>query len=343
MQPIPVEQSFGGEAGIFYFVPLIATFLNVSALDATWWFLFFQVVIGVIASGSAFLTIAKTWFGKGVVLIGISALGLVAWFASDVYVTYFFTVSFFPWILVLLEKKDYKIICAYSFVLGLVIEYGNFVRSFSGLPLLVGSLVAILFALRFSRKTFLLLVFLFFGIGLVKVHIRRVVQHRNRYLEHHHYAFEKDTIQHTFWHNIYMGFGFITNNKNLNFSDTCSAKKVKQINQKAKYLKPEYEAILRNEVLKLCVYSPNYVLRVFFAKLGVLFYYFLLFANVGLLATYYVRKPLYIEFSYGAMLLISALPGLLTVPSLLYLIGFVSVATLYGIHSIIYMLNIRCS
>lgn len=343
IQPIPVEQSFGGEAGIFYFVPLIATFLNISALDATWFFLFLQVVTGVIVSGIAFLLMAKTLLGRCIVLIGVSMLGFVAWFASDVYVTYFFTVSFFPWILVLLEKKNYKMLCAYSFVLGLIIEYGNFVRSFSGLPLLVGALVLILFAFRFSRKTFLLLVFLFFGIGLVKGHIYRVIQNRNKYLKTQGYIVEQGSISHTFWHAVYCGLGFISNNKGIDFSDTCSAQKVKLINSHAQYLGFEYEMILRNEVWKLCLYSPNYVLRVLFAKIGVLFYYFLLFANVGLIAAYYARKPFYIELSYGVMLLVSALPGLLTIPNILYLIGFVSVATLYGIHSIIYMLNTEYS
>lgn len=340
-QPIPVEQSFGGEAGIFYFVPLIATYCNLSALDATWWFLLSQIVIGTFVSGTALLSLARTVLGKVVVIGGVSALGGVAWLASDVYVAYFFVVSFFPWFLVLLEKKHSKTLYGYSFFLGLIIEYGNFVRSFSGLPLLVGVVVALVCFYRLSKNTLLSLLLVCLGIGCVKLHISRVINQRDRYLDSHGLVFEKGNLQHTFWHNVYMGFGFIANNKNLNFSDNCSVQKVQEVDLQVEYLKPEYEAILCNEVIKLCLYFPNFALRVLFAKLGVLFYYLLLFVNVGLVAVYYYPKPLFIECSYWSMLFVSALPGVLTVPVMLYLLGFVSISALYGMHSIVYALNKR--
>ena len=341
IHPVPVEQSFGGEIGIFYFVPLIASFFKISALDATWFFLLIQVASGCLVAGTAFFSIAKTVLGKIVVVVGMIALSMIVWLVSDVYIVYFFTVSFFPWVIALLEKKHYKVLFIYSFVLGVVIEYGNFVRSFSGLPLLVGFIVATVYFYKISRKTFFLLIPLILGIGCLKLHVYTVIKHRDVYLKNQGYNFEKEQLQHVFWHSVYAGFGFITNNKNINFSDSCSANRVKKINSQAEYLKPLYESTLRNEVLKLCIYSPHYVLRVLFAKLGVLFYYLLLFANIGLIMTLYYPKPLYIEYSYWAMLLISALPGILTIPNTLYLLGFVSVAVLYGIHSIIYALNMR--
>lgn len=325
---------------MFYFVPLIAFHFTISALSATWYFLFGQVAIAIMTSGTALFLIAKTTLGKVITVVGIVSMGIVAWLASDVYVTYFFTVSFFPWVLVLLEKKRYRTLIIYSFLLGLIVEYGNFVRSFSGFPLLVGVSIAIICSLKNSRKTVLFLGCLFLGMMLVNIHIQSMINQRNSYLQDQRYVFEKDNIQHTFWHNIYMGLGFITNNKTLYFSDACSAKKVKQVNPTAGYLKPEYETVLRNEVLKLCLCSPHYVLRVFFAKLGVLIYYLLLFTNVGLLAAYYRPKPLYIELSYWGMMCISALPGILTIPNTLYLLGFISVAVLYGIHSIVHALNV---
>ncbi len=339
-QPVPVEHSFGGEAGLFYFVPLFASFFDLSALDAAWWFLLVQVFSGVFFAGTALLSQAKTLLGKSIVLFGVSGLGGVAWLSSDVYVTYFFTVSFFPWFLFLLEKKYYKSLCAYSLLVGLVIEYGNFVRSFSGLPLLVGTIVAVVCSCRVSRKTFLLLSLLTLGIGSAKLHIHNVIKHRNQYLHRQRYVFKEAKLQHTFWHNIYMGFGFITNNKNINFSDGCSMARVKEIDGQAVYLNSHYESILRNEVINLCFYSPNFVLRVLFAKLGILIYYFLLFSNIGLIAAYYSPKSWRIEIPYLAMLFIGALPGFLTIPTMLYLLGFVSVAVLYGVHSVIHFLNV---
>lgn len=322
-------------------MPLIANYFGLSALDAAWWFLFAQVAVGVIVSGTALFSIAKTFSGKAFVVVGVSAVGIITWCISDVYVTYFFTVSFFPWILNFLEEKSSRILYAYSFIIGFVIGYGNFVRSFSGLPLLVGVSAAVICFCKFSRKTLLSLGLVMLGMGFVQLHIKNIIQYRNKYLNSQKYVFKKDNIHHAFWHSVYAGFGFITNNKNVDFSDTCSSRKVKKINPQAVYLSSEYELTLRNEVLTLCLNSPNYVLRVLFAKLGVLFYYLLLFANVGLIAAYYAPKSLCVEISYGIMLLVSALPGLLTIPTLPYLLGFVSIAALYGIHSIIYLLNTK--
>lgn len=320
-------------------MPLIATFFNISALSAAWWFLLVQVVVGWVVSVSAFLTIAKTFLGKVIVIFALSALTVVAWLISDVYITYFFTVSFFPWLLVLLERKYYKTLFAYVFLLGIIVEYGNFVRSFSGLPLLVGSIVTLGCFLKLSRKAFLYFFIIFLAIGFVRLHIHMVIKQRDTYLKSQGYTFEKEKLEHTFWHNVYMGFGFITNNKNITFSDSCSMERVKNINPHAEYLKPEYEATLRNEVIKLCIFSPNFVLRVLFAKLGVLFYYLLLFANIGLLFAYYHPKSWYVEISYWSMFAISALPGILTIPTILYLLGFVSIAVFYGIHSLLYALD----
>lgn len=334
-----MEVSFGGEAGIFYFVPLIATWCNTSVFDAAWWFLCMQVTVGAIASSTALLTQAETWLGTGMVVVGIAGLATVSWIISDVYVIYFFTVSFLPWLLVLLQKKHYRSLLGYSFLLGLVYEYGNFVRSFSGLPLLMGFLVAVMFSLRNSRNTFLAILLFCAGSMCVKMHIHKVLSVRNAYLKEHKIDFLDYPLQHTFWHNIYMGFGFITNNRDIVFSDECSLAKVNQLNPQARYLDSLYETALKNEVLRLCFLSPNFVLRVFFAKLGVLFYYLLLFANIGLIAAYYAPKPLYVELSYWSMMLIGALPGLLTIPNMLYLLGFCSTASLYGIHSLIFYLN----
>jgi hypothetical protein len=338
---IPVEQSFGGEAGAFYFVPLLAKIFTISSKLATWYFFLGLVVIGTIVASSAFVFLSETLKGKSLSIIGICALGSVSWAIGDVYIGYFFAIAFFPWIIILLKQKFYKTLIGYCFVLGIIGECAHFIRSYSAVPLFIGTAVAIIVYYKNIRKIILPLSALLIGVLVVKMHISAVVKKRDHYLRQQGYIYEDDPIEHTFWHNIYMGMGFISNDYQLEFSDSCSAKKVKKISPQAQYLKPEYETTLRNEILKLTFKNPHYVLRVLFAKFGVLLYFLLLFTNIGLIAAYYYPKPLYIEVSYWAMILVSALPGILTIPITTYLLGFITACVLYGIHSIVYALNMR--
>lgn len=338
---IPVEQSFGGEIGSFYFVPIIAKYFKISSVLATECFLAGLVFSGIIIASGALCIISKTLLGRFISIIGMLSIGIISWLVGDVYVAYFFAIALFPWVLVLLEKEWYKALISYCFIAGMLLQCVHFIRSYAGLPVLIGISVVCCFFFKKKLKIVFPLGALFLGVLLVQLHIQSVIVKRNVYLNKMGVLLKDNPIEHTFWHNIYMGFGFISNDKNLEFSDTCSYEKVKQINFRAEYLKTEYENILRHEVLNLICKSPHYVLRVLFAKFGVLLYFLLLFANVGLVTAYYYPKPLYVEISYWIMIVISALPGILTIPITTYLLGFISACFLYGIHSIIYALNNR--
>ncbi|NDD59208.1 MAG: hypothetical protein EBZ47_08185 [Chlamydiae bacterium] len=341
---IPLEHGFGGEAGAFYFVPLLATFFNISSAQATWLFFTTLALVGFVVGVIPLYLEAKTLLGKFIAILGVAALAYVAWLVGDVYIAYFFTVSFFPLFLWLLQRYS-VLIFGYGVFLGVVVEVGNFIRSYSALPLCVGILVAFfVYLYSLSHKKLLacsVLLSLYCGTVIFDYHIQKVLRERRIFLEKQGYKDIEYPLEHTFWHAVYCGFGFITNDKNLNFSDSCSAQKVQEVDPKAQYLDAEYEKTLRNEVLKLCIKSPHYVMRVLFAKLGVLFYFLLLFANIGLIAAYYYPKPLYVELGYWSMILVSALPGLLTIPTTTYILGFISACGLYGIHSIVYLLNYR--
>jgi hypothetical protein len=143
-------------------------------------------------------------------------------------------------------------------------------------------------------------------------------------------------LPHTFWHNIYAGLGFVTNDYGLYYSDNCSVAKVQEVAPEVVYLSEEYENTLRDETLKICKKHPQFILKMLFAKGGVLFYYLLAFANIGLVCAWFYRKPWYLEISYWLAMWFSALPGIVTVPVAPYLTGFFTAATFYGIHSIIW-------
>ena len=315
--------------------------MNISADRASWLFFTGLIIGAVFIAGSAFYALAETLLGKLITIIGTASIGVLSWMVGDVYIAYFFAIALFPWVLVFLEKNYYKALIIYCFFVGLLLYYAHFVRSFAGIPVLCGIGIACSFFFKKKIKIIFPVCALLIGLVVGQLHIKYELEKRNNYLQSHSIVVQNDPIDHTFWHNIYMGFGFISNDKSLEFSDSCSHKKVIKINPQATYLKDEYESILRNEVLRLVFKSPHYALRVIFAKLGVLLYFLLLFANVGLIAAYYYPKPLYIEISYWGMIIISSLPGILTIPITTYLLGFISASSLYGIHSIIYALNKR--
>ena len=80
-------------------------------------------------------------------------------------------------------------------------------------------------------------------------------------------------------------------------------------------------------------------MRVIFAKLGVIFYYLLLCLIPAVWALFLPYMPARIHIAYWIALLWGALPGILTIPNILYVLGFVTSAWLYGLHLIVYALN----
>jgi len=342
---IPLEESFGGEIGIFYFVPLIAHYFQNNALTSVSFFLTGLVVCGCVSMAAALCCITQHWVLR-LYSIGMTvAMGYVAWIIGDVYIAYFTAIALLPWLFVLSEKKILVMSC-YFFSVGLCAYYIDFIRSYAALPLLVGCLWWLLLIIGYQKKmykhAFLYFCFLCFGWWIVSFHIEQVLHQRDAFLADQGYIKNSNNkIQHTFWHSVYTGFGFITNDKDLNFSDACSAAKVASLDRTASCYSKKYEKLLCNEVVKLCIYSPHYVLRVMFAKLGIFIYLFLLFANIGIIAAWYYPKPWYIECFYLVLFLTSSLAGFATIPVGTYTLGFMTVACLYGMHSLLYAFCMR--
>ena len=74
----PLEQSFGGEAGAFYFVPLVAKFFCLSPEVAVWYFFTSLAMAGTLIAGIALYVLAKTGLGRVIALCGTGALGFIS-------------------------------------------------------------------------------------------------------------------------------------------------------------------------------------------------------------------------------------------------------------------------
>ena len=96
----------------------------------------------------------------------------------------------------------------------------------------------------------------------------------------------------------------------------------------------EYERILRNEYFKFIVAHPFFFIKTIFAKSGVIFMYFILFANIGFILSFFYKpsKDLIIISVIG--LFFNALFGIIVLPEYQYLCGFIVFATMFGIFNI---------
>ena len=83
---------------------------------------------------------------------------------------------------------------------------------------------------------------------------------RNAYLDTQKISHNTYDSKHIFWHNIYIGLGFITNDLGLCYSDSCSESKARETNPKVLTYSGEYEQILKNETINICRHHPQFVI-----------------------------------------------------------------------------------
>ncbi len=268
-------------------------------------------------------------------------LALLSWRIGDEYIMSFCAVAYMPLLFYFFEKKDKKLLLIISFVIGVLVALFNFFRIHTGTLLAIVFCARITMSVFLNKNKFLFLILLCCGYCTMQYRIRSLFIERNHYLSSCGYNVTSEGHIHTFWHNLYPGFGFIENDKNLYFSDQCSVDTVKAIDSSAVYLSKQYNDILKHQVFNLIINNPHFVLRVFFAKLGVVFYYLILCLLPAFWALFLPYMPLRIHICYWIAMLWGALPGLLTIPNILYVLGFVASAWLYGLHLMVYALNVK--
>jgi hypothetical protein len=126
----------------------------------------------------------------------------------------------------------------------------------------------------------------------------------------------------------------LSNDYGLAYKDVIAAKKVHELARDVLLDSPQYEAVLKTAVIELLRKAPVFVAETLAAKFGVVLIYFLLAANLGILAAIRYPKPWAVEVAFVAGLAFNALFGLVAVPRLSYLEGFIAFAMLYGVISL---------
>ena len=212
-----------------------------------------------------------------------------------------------------------------------VVAIGSFatsVRIHSGLPILLGALVVAVLRRRSLAglgATVLLLGVAYLTFAGVLTGAR---EYRDREVGDPGLS-ERYPTRHPFWHNAYIGLGYLPNRYGIEWNDTISTEFVRQKDPEAGYLSDRYEQILRDEWFRIAREDPGLVVRNVLAKLGLgldaardRFGIVLLLAPLAVFvgaARHTWRRWLLI---LAPALLLSLPPSLLTMPQLEYQLGW---------------------
>jgi hypothetical protein len=136
--------------------------------------------------------------------------------------------------------------------------------------------------------------------------------------------------EHLIWHAIYTGLAFVPNSEVLAFSDSVAMEKVRSIDPTVPYTSPEYEAILRREVLRLARQKPVLLVENLAAKTGIVLLcaWILLFPARRLL--FAEREVLWLDAAFVLAIGLSAMNVILVAPKVPYMLTFCCLTFLYS-------------
>lgn len=328
------------DLGYFFYTIFLAHLFDLIPLQASQ--LFFYLGIGVSLSiiVIAFLSMTQNYVGCGLVLLCIIRLVMPLLHLNPPYIAYLSGVSSIA-IMLLADfyssKKTFFIAAVMAGILGSIADT---IRNFAILPLFIFYIIYLLFTKKISFKNKIIFIVLFcIAYSGPYFYYMHHLKKRNVFLVSQGQQVNNN-VQHVFWHNIYTGLGFLNNNENIIWNDSCAANRALEINPKAKYPSALYEQTIRDEVFRLCKENRYFVATTVFAKLGIILYFFLIyFGFIGVVCSYYYPRSWYLEFAFWAALAMSALPGVLTLPVTPYLIGFITVTILYTLYGVLYALQ----
>jgi len=283
------------------------------------------------------MLVCRHGFGRIVAICAVALVCLLSLKTGDVYVVQSSAVlAFAPWVLFFgMRALSLWSTLPFVFFVSAALASANLMRSHSGTPVLIFMAWIFIFQLQGERKLKLLLTLAAIaGLLLPISYSRLVVQARNTYLQKQAYGSTTGTPHHVFWHVIYVGLGFLSNDVVPGYRDEIAAAKVREMAPQAIYTSPEYEEYLKREVIHIVAHHPLLVMETLAAKLGVIVGWLLLCTNLGLVAAYHYPKYWAVEVAFWNAIAFQALAGIVAIPAKAYLLGFIAFAVLYGIISI---------
>ncbi|MGQ9805590.1 MAG: hypothetical protein ACUVRP_05870 [Chlorobiales bacterium] len=322
------------DVGMYYLASKLAHLFDLSAAKAWDLFFFLMIIpsftIGFFGMMNALETRgAKVFYGAMVLVLFVTV-----YLSGDIYaLSPSLTVLILPY-LIRFSKSDSKPRVIHWVMWGLFgigIMLAHLIRAHSATAIVLVLVVLLFFGKRWTMREKLTSLAAI-AIGMLSV----VMFFKSRYAERDAYLakFQTDYVAppqvHPFWHNVYIGFGFLDNDYGIRYQDEIAFKKAKEISPTVFLLGDEYERILRDETIALLKKNPLFVVRTVSAKAGVIGFYLLLFMNIGLFCAVRYGLKWQMELALLSGMAFNALPGILAVPYIPYLTGSFAFAVIYG-------------
>jgi len=317
----------GDDLGLFFFVPLLGKKLGLSLDKAI--IVFFLLIITAGFLSASFYFIHKSRFSllqRSYLFASLLFLAVSIYFIGDVYVISGTVPLLVIPLFLLSEKMSFSKKIAINLIIGIVMGYANTVRAHSGTTGLV-FIISYLLVNKSPLKTkILLLSVILFAMTLSKFHFNYLIDARNKFLLNKNVEIA-NKYSHVFWHNTFLGLGYVYNKYGIVPDDNCAFEWVKKIDANAVYMSEQYENILRKEYFKFVIKHPSYVLSNYTAKAGVILAYILFSMNIAVffLKTFKQQRqilPFFVAIIFGV------LPGFIFLPYNSYILGGISTAVL---------------
>ncbi len=325
------------DPGLFLFVPELASVFGLGLATAT-----DGLLIGVVLLTSAFgllgfLRTVETKLGRRIGIVAFLLLTIVELIAGDVYIMNAApAIACVPWILYFVSRRKITTGMLIMFaVTGMLGETATLFRAHAGTGLLLFTLVvtAGLYQIKPAARV-LLVTLLVLSAATPELLLRELYTRRIVFLEHQPGAMPETGRAHPLWHSIYIGLSYVRNSEVPEYSDEVAAAKVRELRPEATYISPEYEQVLKQEILKLAKRRPFLILANLFVKLVVVSLFCVFAANVGLYGVKLAPKPVWLELAFWLAIAFNGLYGILVLPNPKYLVGLIAFAVLYGVYSI---------
>lgn len=324
------------DIGLYYFVPKLVRLLHCSLDQAINLFFYGMMACALVVGIAGFCALTKSWVSRSFAIIYLIMFSVYScWGMTDIYLVFAASaVALIPWALYFMQrgKADYKVALFFG-VVGVLSGYAQYVRAYSSGAVVLMSLLVIFFISSARQRKFMLLGALCCGMVLPIVHMRALLAHRTHCVDT---VLHKAPDQHVLWHTMYAGFGFLRNDFGIQWDDATVVEHAHRIDPAVVYPSLQYEKVVRGMVFDLVKHHPQFVLQTLFAKFGVMLYYLLFFANIGLLLALLYRKPWQIDFMFFVALAFNSLFGFIALPGKYYLLGALTCAVLYCIVSFDY-------
>jgi len=322
------------DKGLYYFAQIMYNFFGFNTEQIIVAFHVLFIGLGFIMFCIGWTLFLKTNPARGITVIAMAILAGLVYKIGDVYVIFYLMSSFIPFFLYLIHNDKKKSMIITLIVLSILSIVSHLIRSYSFMPTILFIIIYLFLNLKASKKYFYiaLLIFSLFSINAIyKIYEIRANQNL---LELNHNA--NLNTNHVFWHSIYIGLGYVDNECIPHYLDEVAIQKVNSIDPSIEYPSKEYENILKHETFKFIKEHKVITIQNFGAKFGVMFLYFLIFSNIGFYCFCTSQNKKKKEFLIPCLyaLCFNSIFGFLVIPSINYLIGFISFSVIFAIYYI---------